>query len=182
MKIIAISGSLRKGSYTTILLKTFVDRAPGGIECELLDISGLPLLNEDLEADLPQPVRDFHTAIASADGFLLGNPEYNRSFTPVMKNVIDWGSRPPGQNKWAGKPAASIGNSPGMFGGYGAVANLKPSLLHVGLALMPTPEFLLSKVKDVVNENGTITDEKTLSRIDAYWTAFAKWASRFRSE
>lgn len=178
MKIIAISGSLRKGSYTTTLLKTFGARKPENIEFELLDIGDLPLMNEDLEADLPQAVRAFHDKIASADALIFGNPEYNRSFTPVMKNVIDWGSRPPGQNKWAGKPAASIGCSPGMFGGFGAVNQIRQVLAHVGLAVMPTPEFLLSKVKDVVDGNGEITDEKTLERIDKYWEAFVKWAQR----
>lgn len=179
MKVIAISGSLRKGSYTTALLKTFALRKPAGIEFELLDVSALPLLNEDLEADLPQAVRDFHEKIASADAYFFGNPEYNRSFTPVMKNVIDWGSRPPGQNKWAGKPAASIGSSPGMFGGYGAVGQIRQVLMHVGLAVMPTPELLFSKVKDIIDAEGNVTDEKTLERIDKYWSAFTTWAARF---
>ncbi len=180
MKIIAISGSLRKGSYTTELLRTFGKRKPEGIDFELLDISGLPMMNEDLEADLPAAVVQLHEQIAGADAVLFGNPEYNRSFTPATKNVIDWGSRPPKQNKWAGKPAAVVGCSPGAYGAFGSVAQIRNVLAHVNLLVMPQPDFLLSKVKDTLDENGHISDEATLQRIDTYWAAFAKWIARLQ--
>jgi chromate reductase len=115
IRVAAFSGSLRKGSFTTHLIHVFQTLAPKTVSLELVNVSGLPLINQDLENDLPAPVKELHHTIEMCDAFLFATPEYNRSYSPVIKNAIDWGSRPEGQNKWAKKPAAVIGCSPYML-------------------------------------------------------------------
>src|SRR5579863_8563061 len=100
----AYSGSLKKESYTTKLLKAFQAHVPKEVKVDIVEIGQLPLINGDLERDLPQTVRDLHASIERADAILLATPEYNRSYSPVLKNALDWGSLPEGQNKWKGKP------------------------------------------------------------------------------
>lgn len=125
LQMIAFSGSLRKDSYTTRLLRTFRKQAPAEVEMTIIEIGNLPLFNEDLEGNLPAPVKELHSVIEKADGVIFATPEYNRSYSPVLKNAIDWGSRPEGKNKWAGKPVAPLGCSPYSLGGFGAVNHLR---------------------------------------------------------
>src|ERR1700761_4175209 len=112
IKVAAFSGSLRKESFNTKLVKAFQTLAPSGVTVNIIDISRLPLINEDLEASLPLAVSELHGSIEAADAILLATPEYNRSYSPVLKNALDWGSRPEGKNKWAKKPVAVIGCTP----------------------------------------------------------------------
>ncbi len=179
LNIIAFSGSLRKESYTTKLIKAFQKSAPDGITVEIIDISNLPFINEDLENDLPQTVKDLHEKIKNADAILLATPEYNRSYSPVLKNAIDWGSRPEGTNMWDAKPAAVIGCSPYSLGGFGAVNHLRQVMLYVNLYTMQQPEFYLSNITDSMDEKGNITKPETQKFIDDFWQAFVKWIEKF---
>src|SRR5262249_39693105 len=119
-KIIGVSGSLRRGSYNTALLRAAVEGIPSGSELKIESIDGIPLYNGDVEAADGVPVRvsDLKNAIAAADGLLIATPEYNNSIPGVLKNAIDWLSRPPADIKrvFGGKPVAVIGASPGGFG------------------------------------------------------------------
>lgn len=175
LKIIAFSGSLRKESYTTKLLRAFQKSTPSDITVNIIDISDLPFINEDLETDLPQAVKDLHKAIKDADAILFATPEYNRSYSPVLKNAIDWGSRPEGQNMWDKKPAGVIGCSPYRHGGFGAVNHLRQVLLYVNTYTMQQPEFYLEEVADMMDKKGNINNKKTQDYIDTFWTAFEKW-------
>ena len=114
--VAAFSGSLRKESYTTKLVKAFQQLAPKDIVFNIVDISQLPFINEDLEDKLPQSVTELHKSIQKSDAILLATPEYNRSYSPVLKNALDWGSRPQGKNSWAKKPVAVIGGTPYALG------------------------------------------------------------------
>src|SRR6185436_8379345 len=107
-------------SFTTKLIKAFQKYSPEGIVVQLVNISNLPFINEDLEANLPQAVKDLHATVQTADAILLATPEYNRSYSPVLKNALDWGSRPDGKNVWNEKPAAVIGCSLYNLGAFGA--------------------------------------------------------------
>jgi chromate reductase, NAD(P)H dehydrogenase (quinone) len=176
--VIAFSGSLRKESFTTKLVKAFQKFAPSSIALTLVDISGLPMINQDLEADLPQSVRELHDHIRSADAVLFATPEYNRSYSPVVKNAIDWGSRPLGNNLWDGKPAAVIGCSPYNLGGFGAVNHLRQVMMYVNLAPMQQPEFYLSQAADVLGEDGEVSDEETQKHITEFWKAFDIWIKK----
>ena len=176
--VIAFSGSLRKESYTTKLVKAFQKHAPASIALTLIDIGSLPFINQDLEADLPPAVKDLHDAIRKADAVLFATPEYNRSYSPVIKNAIDWGSRPQGNNLWDGKPAAVIGCSLYSLGGFGAVNHLRQVMMYVNLAPMQQPEFYLSEAANVLGEDGEVSDEETKKHIDGFWKAFDIWIKK----
>ena len=178
IKIAAFSGSLRKESYTTKLVKAFQKSAPEGVTLELINIGDLPFINEDLEADLPQAVKDLHKSIEGADAILFATPEYNRSYSPVLKNAIDWGSRREGTNPWDAKPAGVIGCSPYRHGGFGAVNHLRQVMLYVNLYTMQQPEFYLEEIGDMLDENGNVNNPRTQKYIDTFWNAFVLWIKR----
>ena len=180
IKVAAFSGSLRKESFTTKLLKAFQQLSPADVTTEIIDISKLPLMNEDLEADLPQTVKDLHAAIDRADAILLGTPEYNRSFTPPLKNALDWGSRPAGKNKWKGKPAAIVGCSPYSMGAFGAVFHLRQVLVYVDMPVVQQPEFYLANVAEKFDAEGKLTDESTRKKITEFWNAFIPWINKVK--
>lgn len=173
--IAAFSGSLRRESYTTKLLKAFKQLAPNNVNVNIIDISQLPLLNQDMEADLPQTVQALHADIDAADAILLATPEYNRSYSPVLKNALDWGSRPEGQNKWKGKPVAVVGCTPYKLGAFGAINHLRQVLMYLDMPALQQPEFYLGGAEDKFNDKGELTDEETKEMINGMWTAFVKW-------
>lgn len=175
MHILAISGSLRRASFNTALLRYALTQLPAGVTHEVADIGSLPLVNQDLENDLPTPVKAFKEALAKADAVLIASPEYNYSIPAPLKNAIDWGSRPYGQNSWKGKVIAIMGGSPGGFG----TVRMQPQLRYV-LASFPTkvlfqPEVQISQVDKKVDESGNVVDEETQKKlkelVDALITA-----------
>jgi len=176
INIIAFSGSLRKDSYTTRLLLAFQKSAPDIISFTIVDISNLPFVNQDLEDDLPQSVKDLHDVIQKADAVLFATPEYNRSYSPVIKNAIDWGTRPEGNNVWDSKPAGIIGCSPYSIAAFGAVSHLRQVMMHVNMEPMQQPEFYLSEIAKVLDENGNIADLEA----QKYWVAFEKWVKKIK--
>jgi chromate reductase, NAD(P)H dehydrogenase (quinone) len=180
MKFIILSGSLRKESFTTKLARAFIEHLPAEYEVNLIDISQLPFINEDLEADLPQPVRDLHTIIRAADGVIFATPEYNRSYSPVLKNAIDWGSRPDGENAWEGLPAGVIGSTLYNLGTFGAQQHLRQVLMYLDMPTLQQPEFYLEKSAAKFAADGTLTDEHTKEKIDEFWAAFIAWAHKNR--
>ncbi|HMI02467.1 MAG TPA: NAD(P)H-dependent oxidoreductase [Pedobacter sp.] len=181
IKIAAFSGSLRKDSYTTKLVKAFQHLAPEGIAVEIVDISQLPLLNQDLETDLPQQVKDLHSSVENADAIILATPEYNRSYSPVLKNALDWGSRPQGQNKWDKKPVAVLGCTPYNLGAFGAVNHLRQVLVYLNMQPLQQPEFYLAGAAEKFDEQGNLTDEQTRKMITAVWTSFTELISKSNS-
>jgi chromate reductase, NAD(P)H dehydrogenase (quinone) len=178
LSVAAFSGSLRKESYNTKLVKAFQKLAPEGVTVEIIDISKLPLLNEDLETDMPKVVTDLHASVKRADAILLATPEYNRSYSPVLKNALDWGSRPAGQNVWDRKPAAVIGCTPYALGAFGAIHHLRQVLVYVNMFPVQQPEFYLSNVADKFSAQGDLTDEDTKTKIREFWTAFVGWTRK----
>lgn len=178
--VAAFSGSLRKESYTTKLVKSFQKLAPEAVTVEIIDISKLPLINEDLEANLPQAVEDLYASIERANAILLATPEYNRSYSPVLKNALDWGSRPSGKNKWRKKPVAVIGCTPYTLGAFGAQHHLRQVLAYLDMPPLQQPEFYLSKVADKFNAKGDLTDEETQKKINELWAAFISWINKVK--
>lgn len=171
--VIAFSGSLRKESYTTKLVKAFRQFAPQHITVHYVEIGDLPFINQDLEADLPQSVLDLHETIEKADGVIFATPEYNRSYSPVLKNAIDWGSRPEGKNKWRQKPVAVVGCTPYNLGAFGAQNHLRQSIMYLDMIPLQQPEFYLGKAAEKFDAAGNLTDETTVKKITALWEAFA---------
>jgi chromate reductase len=178
--VAAFSGSLRRESYTTKLVKAFREAAPANVTVNIVDIGRLPLLNEDLEKKLPPSVKDLHRAIKRADAVLLATPEYNRSYSPVLKNALDWGSRPEGKNKWNAKPVAVVGCTPYALGAFGAQNHLRQVVMYLNMYPLQQPEFYLGKVVDKFNKQGVLIDETTRQKIEQFWAAFVVWIHKVK--
>lgn len=138
MRLLGISGSLRQGSHNTKLIRAAAEMLPSGWELELLDgLGSLPHFNEDTDtSDPPAEVANLRDAIASADCVLIATPEYNASIPGVLKNAIDWASRPFPDNALRGKPVAVVGASTGLFGAVWAQAELRKVLSHTGARVL----------------------------------------------
>lgn len=134
MRVLGITGSLRRGSYNHALLRAAAERLPAGVELvEFERLAEIPPYDADLEADgAPEPVEDLREAIRQADAVLIATPEYNHSIPGVLKNALDWASRPAGKSAMNGKPAAVVGASTGMFGAVWAQAETRKVLGALG--------------------------------------------------
>lgn len=169
--IIALSGSLRKDSFTTALLTAFSGAAPSYVRFKIVPLD-LPLFNQDLESDPPPAVKALLSEIEGADAVLLATPEYNRSYSPVIKNALDWCSQPEGQSKWKGKPVGLLGCSPYQLGAFGAINHLRQVVMYLDMPALQQPEFYLNKAGDKFDTEGQLTDEETQKLIAAFWAAF----------
>ncbi len=170
-KVIGFSGSIRKESFNTKLIKAFQDMAPKNVEFGLIDISNLPFINEDLEEELPAPGRDLHKTIEQCDAVVFATPEYNRSYSPILKNAIDWGSRLEGKNKWKRKPVAVVGCTPYSLGAFGAQNHLRQVIMYVDMLPLQQPEFYLADAADKFDKNGKLKDKETKEKISEVWQA-----------
>ncbi|OYW44321.1 NADPH-dependent FMN reductase, partial [Candidatus Saccharibacteria bacterium 32-45-3] len=140
-KIAVIVGSLQTNSVNKALARNLEKLAPEGTEFDYLDISKFPLFNQDLESDFPAVVREQKEKLEGADGVLFVTPEYNRSFSGVIKNAIDWMSRPWGSNSFDGKPAGSVGATISPLGTGPAQAALRQVAVYLGMKVMGQPEL-----------------------------------------
>jgi chromate reductase len=157
MRILAISGSVRRHSHNTRLLRHAAERAPAGIEIEVWDgLKSIPPYDEDDDTQIPpRPVAELREAIAEADGLLIATPEYNSSIPGVLKNAIDWVSRPRATTPLQGKPAAVIGATTGSFGAVWAQAELRKVLASTGARVIDL-ELPLSKAHEAFDDAGTL--------------------------
>jgi|TARA_R100000306_G_C4350483_1_gene129871 chromate reductase len=174
-KIAVIVGSLRKESFNLKTANAMMAMAPESLSMELLDISGLPWFNEDLEENPPKEWVDLRKEIKAADGLLFFTPEYNRSVPGVLKNAIDVGSRPYGKNSWDGKPAAIVSVSIGAISGFGANHHLRQSLTFVNVPAMAQPEAYLGGAADLFDDKGKLTNASTKDFLKSFMGAFEKW-------
>ncbi len=174
-KIAVIVGSLRKESYNLKTAKALIAMAPESLSLEILDISNLPMFNEDLEANPPKEWVKFREQIVAADGILFLTPEYNRSVPAVLKNAIDVGSRPYGQNSWDGKPAGIVSVSIGNISGFGANHHLRQSLVFVNMHTMAQPEAYIGGAGALFNDEGKLINESTKDFLNNFMVAYEKW-------
>jgi chromate reductase, NAD(P)H dehydrogenase (quinone) len=177
VKIAVVVGSNRRESINAKLAHALARLGSAQAEFNFVSISELPLYNQDLEGELPRSVVGFKAEIAAADGLLFVTPEHNRSIPAALKNAIDWGARPYGQNSWNGKPAAITGTSPGALGAALAQVHLRQILGTLG-ALVVGGEAYISLKPGVVDANGTITDENTRGFLKAFVDQFAAFVAR----
>jgi chromate reductase len=161
MNIVAISGSLRKDSFNTALLYALPALAPEGMQITIADISALPLFNQDDEAAFPAVAQALKDKIEAADGIIIATPEYNRSISGVLKNAIDWASRPWGKNSFAGKPVLTMGVSVGALGTAVAQNHLKQILSYLDMKIIGQPELYFGPAQAIFDGEGNITDEST---------------------
>jgi chromate reductase, NAD(P)H dehydrogenase (quinone) len=178
MKILGISGSLRKASWNTALLHTAAALLPEH-EFSIADIGDLPLVNQDLEQGgrFPAPVERFRAEILAADAVLFATPEYNASIPAPMKNAVDWASRPP--NCLAGKPAAICGASPGALGTARAQYPLRLTLGVLSVQMLCQPEVFIGGAGQKFTD-GKLTDAATLAFFEKMLAAFVDFAERVK--
>ncbi|MDB5474521.1 MAG: hypothetical protein JWP49_32 [Phenylobacterium sp.] len=181
VRILGFAGSLRQGSYNRSLLRAAQAAAPEGMTIEVFDLISVPLYNADVEAQGdPEGVAAFKAAIRAADGVLMVTPEYNHGVPGVMKNAVDWASRPPRDAPLGGKPVGIIGASPGMTGSARGQSQLRQAFEFTGSYGMPQPEVLVFRAHEKFDAEGKLTDEATLKYLGAYLVALKAWVLRFR--
>lgn len=176
-RILGISGSLRAASFNTALLRAARRSAPEGVEIEIATLHGIPLYDGDLEAatGIPEAVDALKARIRASDALLLATPEYNNGMPGVLKNAIDWLSRPAGELRqlFGGRPLALMGASPGGFGTLLAQAAWLPVLKSLGVQVWPGKSMVLSRAHQTIGADGEIVDEAALKTIADFVAGYA---------
>ncbi|MDX3884984.1 MAG: NADPH-dependent FMN reductase [Sphingomonas sp.] len=175
--IVGLSGSLRRHSYNSGLIRAAAARAPEGVTIDIVSIAGIPLYDGDVEAQdgIPPAVAALKDRIAAADGLLIATPEYNNSIPGVLKNAIDWASRPPADSGrvFAAKPVAVIGASPGGFGTILSQTAWLPVLRSLGCRQWSGGRLLVSRAGKAFDAEGELTDPAVLTQLGEFVAAFA---------
>ncbi len=164
IRVLGISGSLRQASYNSALLRAAAHGLPDGMTLDLADLSAIPLYNDDVRAQgFPEAVQHLREQISAADALLIATPEYNYSIPGVLKNALDWASRPDASKHVPikGKPVAMMGASTGMFGTVRAQNHLRQVLVYTDNPVVNTPQVLVMTAKDKFDANLHLTDEAT---------------------
>ena len=177
-RIAVIVGSLRKDSFNKQLAQAVVSLAPAGWSFDFVDIGVLPLYCQDYDADFPDVARRFKQQIEQADALLFVTPEYNRSIPGVLKNAIDWGSRPWGTNSWSGKPGAVLGTSPGAAGTALAQQHLRNVLVHLDVALLGQPEMFIRHDSTKIDANGGVLTDDMRKFLQLFVDRYVAWVRR----
>ncbi|MGH7752275.1 MAG: NADPH-dependent FMN reductase [Gemmatimonadales bacterium] len=180
LHILGIAGSLRAGSFNRGLLRAAVALIPQGATLDTFELAGLPLYNFDLESNVPSEAKGLRAAIRAADAVLLVTPEYNYSVSGVLKNAIDWGSRPPKENTWDGKPGAIMGASPGLLGTARAQYHLRQVLQSVNVLTLNHPEVMVASAKTKFDTEGNLLDADTRERVKRLLEALVAWTRRLK--
>jgi chromate reductase, NAD(P)H dehydrogenase (quinone) len=182
MKIVGIAGSLRRSSFNRGLLVAAQEVAPAGVTIEILDLSPIPFYNADVEAlGLPATVVELRERIAAADALLLTVPEYNHSFTAVLKNALDWASRPRPHSVLSQKPVALMGAGGGS-GTMRAQLAIRPVLACDEAYVMPKPELYVVNAAQRFDAAGHLTDETVREAVRAVVVALGAWTRRLRAD
>ncbi len=172
-KIGVLVGSLRAESFNLKTANAMISLAPDSLKLELVSIGELPLYNEDIDgSNPPQEYISFREKIKGFDAFLFFTPEYNRSVPAVLKNAVDVGSRPYGQNAWDGKPAGVVSVSISSLGGFGANHHLRQSLVFVNMPAMQQPEAYIGNAQGLFDEQGNLNNEDTREFLKSYILAY----------
>ncbi|MCL2358744.1 MAG: NAD(P)H-dependent oxidoreductase [Nitrososphaerota archaeon] len=180
IKVLAFAGSLRAGSYNKALIRAAVEVAPPIMAIETYDLEGIPLYNADLESNLPPKVREFKEKVRVADALLIATPEYNYSLSGVLKNALDWASRPPKGNPLEGKPVAIMSASGGKFGGARAQYHLRQVFVFLDMHPINRPEVMLSDASNNVDEKGNLTNPQTRQLISQLLESLVAWTTRLQ--
>ena len=180
--VVGIAGSLRRGSFNRALLAAAQELAPATLRITARDLSAIPLYNADLEDNgVPGPVLQLRDAVREADAVLFVTPEHNHGMSGVLKNTLDWLSRPPRTSALYGKPAAIMGATPGMVGTARAQDQLRQAFVFTNTFAMIQPEVLVSRAHEKFDKTGRLTDESTRSFLAKFLERFETWIAKFRN-
>jgi chromate reductase len=182
LKILGFAGSLRKASYNKALLRAAVELAPKDVEIEVFDLDGIPPFNQDFERQLPEKVKEFKAKIKAADAVLIATPEYNYSIPGVLKNAIDWASRPYSDSAFDGKPVAIMGASIGMLGTARAQYHLRQCFVFLNMYPLNKPEVMVAYAPQKFDENGRLTDEETRKYVAMLLQSLVDWAEKIEKK
>jgi chromate reductase len=183
MHTLAIIGSLRRDSYNRMAYNAVRELLPEGVTIEEGEIGSIPLYNDDLRAASghPEPVRRLREQIAAADAVLFISPEYNFSIPGVLKNAIDWVSRPATDQPFRGKPVAIMGAAIGAIGTARMQYHLRQVFVFIEAIALPKPEVMITFAAQKFDEHGRLTDEQTRRVMRAQLEALAAWAKRLNA-
>lgn len=181
ISILGFAGSLRKGSYNRSLLRAATGVVPANANLEIFELEGIPPFNQDFETNPPEIVKGFKNKIKAADAILIVTPEYNYSIPGVLKNAIDWASRPYGDNSFEGKPVAMMSASIGMLGGARAQYHLRQSFVFLDMKPVNRPEVFVTFAPQKFDENGKLLDVKTLELVKTLLENLVNLATKMKS-
>jgi chromate reductase len=176
--ILGVAGSLRKSSFNKSLLRVAVEVVPRDATLEIFDLEGIPPFNQDLEHQPPEKVKEFKAKIRAADAILIATPEYNYSIPGVLKNAIDWASRPHGDNAFEGKAVALMGASIGMLGTARAQYHLRQTFVWLNMYPLNKPEILVPFANEKIDRDGKVTDQKTKEKIKELLESLIVWTRK----
>ena len=180
LTVLGIAGSLRKGSYNKSLLRAAVGLVPQDMNLEIFDLEGIPVFNQDTEQKMPEKVKEFKSKIKEADAMLIATPEYNYSVPGVLKNAIDWASRPYGDNPFDGKPVAIMSASIGMLGGARAQYHLRQIFVFLNMYPINRPEVIVPFAQDRFDAKGNLLDNDTKKFLGQLLQNLADWTRKLR--
>jgi chromate reductase len=175
VRILGISGSLRRQSYNSAALRAAVGLAPEGATVEVFELDGIPGFSEDDEQNPPARVVELKRRVREADAILFVTPEYNYSIPGVLKNAIDWASRPYGDSAWAGKPAAIMGASVGALGTARAQYHLRQVMVFLNMFPVNQPEVMIANASERFDSEGNLTDEGTREYVRRLLQSLVDW-------
>ncbi len=182
IQILAFAGSLRAGSFNKALVQAAIQVAPPSVSIEVFNLEGIPPFNADLETIPPTRVVKFKDKIRDADALLIATPEYNYSVSSVLKNAIDWASRPKADNPLEGKPVAIMSASTSKFGGARAQYHLRQIFVFLNMQPINKPEVMLSDAAHNVDVVGKLTNQETLKLIKQLVEAVAAWTIKLQNK
>jgi chromate reductase len=180
--ILGFAGSLRRGSYNRALLKNSAELMPDGASLRTFDLEGIPAFNQDLEQRPPERVSEFKDRIREADGLLIATPEHNFTIPGVLKNAIDWASRPRGDNSFRGKPVALMSASTGMLGGARAQYHLRQAFFYLDMRQVIKPEVFIAYARQKFDESGRLLDQPAREFMRTLLESLVELARRTRED
>ncbi len=178
IRLLGIAGSLRRQSYNRGALRAAGTVLPDGAILDIFELDGIPGFNQDDEQNPPAKVADLKERISAADAVLFVTPEYNYSVPGVLKNAIDWASRPYGESAWNGKPAAIMGASVGSIGTARAQYHLRQMMVFLNMFPVNQPEVMIGNAAERFDDDGNLTDESTRKRIGELLASLVVWTRR----
>jgi len=180
ISILGFAGSLRKGSYNRALLRAAMELVPKDARLEAFELDGIPPFNEDLLSSPPEKVKEFKRKIKAADAILMVTPEYNYSIPGVLKNAIDWASRPKVENAFEGKPVAIMSASTGMLGGARVQYHLRQTFVFLDMCAVNKPEVFVTFAAQKFDDKGKLLDEQAKELIAQLLGNLVAWTRRLK--